>query len=730
MLSHKILTRQDVGRAASYYEDSADDYYAKDGDASQWQGRGAQILNLKGPVEAENFRKLLAGNTDLSGSSNSSNARLSTRQDSNNRIGIDFTFSAPKSLSMQALIAMDSNIITAHDKAVKHALSEAEKLAEARKKINGKSQVEKTKNLIIAKFRHETSRERDPQLHTHAVIMNLTHRSDAKWVALRNDEIIKMTRYLGAVYRSELALELQKMGYSLRDEGKGFFELAHIDQKQIEGFSRRSEQIEQLLEKQGLNRITASTEQKQRATMQSRAPKVATKREEILKEWQAQAKELGINFGLNEAKEISKESSKESKLATKSVSITLTKTLRTEAAKRAVRFAVNHITERESVMSRAKLLDIAIKQSVGQVRLLDIKNEVQILIKNGYLIQENALYRVPGLEGVTREQNAQGWVAELATKGMSKGNAWKYVKEAIKDGRIVKSEERYTTLAAAGREKKILQIEYEGRGAVPPIMEENIARRQLESTKLNQGQQEAALLLTSSQNRVVGIQGFAGTGKSYMLKTAKKMIEENGYHVQAFAPYGSQVKALKLLGIKARTLASFLRSKDKNIDSRTIIVVDETGVVPTRQMEQTLKLIEKAGARVCLMGDIAQTKAIEAGKPFEQLQNAGMSTAHMDKIERQTNKILKEAVEFAAKGNTTSSLVSLKRISNITEIKDEKQRLKKIAADYIALAPADRDKTIVVSGTNEARCYINQEVREGLKLLGQLGAGTDAKEKK
>ena len=440
-----------------------DDYYAKDGDASQWQGKGAQILNLKGCVEAENFRKLLSGNTDLSDSSNSGNSRSSTRQDSNNRIGIDFTFSAPKSLSMQALIAMDSNIITAHDKAVKHALSEAEKLAEARKKINGKSQVEKTKNLIIAKFRHETSRERDPQLHTHAVIMNLTHRSDAKWVALRNDEIIKMTRYLGAVYRSELALELQKMGYSLRDEGKGFFELAHIDQKQIEGFSRRSEQIEQLLEKQGLNRITASTEQKQRATMQSRAPKVATKREKILKEWQAQAKELGINFCISEPKE----SSKESKLATKSVSITLTKALKSEAAKRAVRFAINHLTECESVMSNSKLLDIAIKQSVGLASLSNIKNEVQSQIKKGYLIQENSLYRPLGntgvVEGQNQEQNEKAWLAVLAASGMNKIKARKYFKEAIKDGKLIKSEASYTTQTMLAREKKILRIEFEGR---------------------------------------------------------------------------------------------------------------------------------------------------------------------------------------------------------------------------------------------------------------------------
>ena len=77
MLSHKILTRQDVSRLASYYEDSADDYYAKDGDASQWQGAGAKILKLEGSVDSNILRKLLAGNTDLGNrDSNSRNARF------------------------------------------------------------------------------------------------------------------------------------------------------------------------------------------------------------------------------------------------------------------------------------------------------------------------------------------------------------------------------------------------------------------------------------------------------------------------------------------------------------------------------------------------------------------------------------------------------------------------------------------------------------------------------
>jgi len=731
MLSHKILTRQDVGRAASYYEDSADDYYAKDGSSSGWQGLGAKTLKLKGAVDSESFRKLLAGDisylessmqeksteTSLSQTNPvNSNVRHKTRHDSNNRIGIDFTFSAPKSLSMQALIALDSNIITAHDKAVKRTLEITEKKAEARKKINGKSYVEKTKNLIIAKFRHETSRERDPQLHTHAIIMNLTQREDGRWCALRNDEIIKMTKYLGAVYRSELAASLQKMGYSLRDEGKGFFELAHITKQQIDGFSKRSDQIEELLAKQGLNRTTATQSQKQRATMLSRSPKVATERSEILKEWQQTAKELGINF---DHSTYNKQSHIQQNGLDKSVKLEITKVAKLEAAKRAVRFAINHLSEREAVIKEREILDIATKQSIGATTLPAIKRELQHHIKSGHLIKEDELYKptADAAKETSQVKSKEGWIDEIAHKGKTKTEARSYINKAIKQGRLIKLEPRYTTESAIRKEKHILQIEHRGRNSQIPIMPIEVATKQLKPSNLNQGQKEAALLILTTTNRIVGIQGYAGTGKSHMLKATKQMIEQSGYNIKALAPYGSQVKALKTLGIEARTLASFLKAKNKNLDSRTIIIIDEAGVIPTRQMEQALKLIEKNNARAGLLGDIAQTKAIEAGKPFEQLQKAGMSTAYMEQIERQKQPKLKEAVELAAKGQTTSSL---ELISKITEIKNEERRLQRIVNDYTALSPSDRDKTIIVSGTNVARRFINNAVREKLKSNGEL----------
>lgn len=710
MLSHKVLTRQDIGRAANYYEDGADDYYAKDGEASEWQGKGAEALGLDGEIDSARFRELLAG--QIAPGVNIS--RTATREDSNVRIGIDLTFSAPKSVSLQALVSGDAEIVKAHDRAVAKALEAAETLAQARQKTNGKTRLETTGNLVIGKFRHETSREQDPQLHTHALVMNLTQRSDGQWRALKNDQIIKSTRYLGSIYNNELAAELQKIGYGLRFERDGNFELAHIDRKQIEGFSQRSSQLEEALAKKGLTRETASATEKQQAALQTRSKKEATDREQLHSEWKQRAKDLGIDFQRKEWAGAGAEHGRRGPESSGRAVLLPAE----EAAKRAVRYAINHITERQAVMQDRELVDTAMKHAVGGAQFADIRKEMQALSEKGYLIQEQPLYRPAGQDGPQDPpgQTRAAWITQLEASGTDRTAARDRVDNAIQHGGLVAGEIRYTTQTALEREKRILQIERDGRGAMPSVMPAEAAREHLSRTNLNDGQRQSAELIATSENRVIGVQGFAGVGKSHMLDTAKNMIEGEGYSVRALAPYGSQVKALRELNVEANTLASFLRAKEKGIDSKTVLVIDEAGVVPTRQMEQVLKIAEKAGARVVLMGDTAQTKAIEAGRPFDQLQAAGMKTARMEEIQRQKDPELKKAVEHAARGETSSSL---SRIAEITEIADHTERRAAVAAAYVELRPEDRDKTIIVSGTNEARREINQMVRESIGTAGQ-----------
>lgn len=707
MLSHKVLTRSSVGDAAAYFADSADDYYAKDGEATEWQGKGAEALGLAGPVEKQRLKELFAGQIGA----DEFVVRNSTRDDAKHRIGIDFTFSAPKSVSMQALMGGDPAVVKAHDTAVRRALEAAETRAQARHKINGVSRIENTGNLIVAKFRHETSREKDPQLHTHAVILNLTQRADGQWRALKNDDLIKGTKFLGAVYRSELAKELQAAGYTLRHERDGMFELAHITREQLEGFSRRSAQVEARLEAQGLTRETATAAQKQQATMQTRSRKEPQlDRDAVHRSWMDRSRELGIDYG--ERGWAGAGAQHQAGQAAPQLVIEPG----SESAAQALRYAVNHLTERQSIVEERQLIETALKHASGTANLRDIEQAMAREQEKGTLIRGAPTYRSasgpPNEAGLTRQELVQLAV----TQGMHPAQAQRTIDKRIEDGQLALADTRYTTAKALERERGTLGVERAGRGAVTPILSPAAAEERLGKAKLTTGQRDAAVLMLTTKDRVVGVQGSAGTGKSHMLNTAKREIEAQGLEVRALAPYGSQVKALRELGVQSNTVMSFLKSKDQNIGPKTVLVIDEAGVMPTRMMEQVLKLAEDKGARVVLMGDVAQTKAIEAGRPFHQLQTAGMATAKMADIQRQTNPELKKAVERVVEGN---AVASLRHIEKVHEISDRLERERAVAQTFVALKPEERDGTLIVSGTNESRRHINEAVREGLDLAGK-----------
>ena len=173
------------------------------------------------------------------------------------------------------------------------------------------------------------------------------------------------------------------------------------------------------------------------------------------------------------------------------------------------------------------------------------------------------------------------------------------------------------------------------------MTKEQVAKA-LEGSTLSAGQYQAVEVIVSTNNRFVGIQGDAGTGKTYSVDRAVKLIDSvnsamasrdsqpgSGYRVVALAPYGNQVTALKNEGLDAHTLASFFHTKNKGLDAKTIVILDEAGVVGARQMERLMREIEQSGARLIQLGDTKQTEAIEAGKPFAQLQQNGMQTARI-----------------------------------------------------------------------------------------------------
>jgi conjugative relaxase-like TrwC/TraI family protein len=264
-----------AGQAANYYE--KDDYYsqkltAEEGletskSAAQWYGNGAEILGLKGDVDSQIFKELLHGQDPQRNCLHARSINLEKH-----RAATDYTFSAPKSVSIAALIQQDQRAIDAHDQAVKTALSILEsRYAQARITTSEGRQHIHTGNITAAVFQHETSREQDPQLHSHCVVINATQLADRTWRNLTNEEITRNQKLLGEIYQNELAYRLRQLGYEIEPRANGQFELKGYDQRSLDTFSTRTHQIEayiqrweQEIEKTGGMPLTAQQKSKPR----------------------------------------------------------------------------------------------------------------------------------------------------------------------------------------------------------------------------------------------------------------------------------------------------------------------------------------------------------------------------------------------------------------------------------------------------------------------------------
>jgi len=280
-----------AANAAGYYEQK-DNYYFIGEMATEWLGTGAESLGLEGPVKGEVFRSVLEGHLpdggDLSHMKNGKNTH---------QPGIDLTFSAPKSVSVLALVAGDTFLIGAHKRAVAATLNELEKFASTRTMTDGVSALEQTGNLVVATFLHDTSRNLDPQLHTHAIVANATLAaggwktlsSDTKAGSGFNNILWKEQVSIGAMYRGFLRADLERAGYVLREAGP--HGMVEIDGVPTEPFSSRRQDI---LAAAGRD---AGSRAKTRAALDTRKNKDFTCMDDVRDYWRQKLKdELGFDY--------------------------------------------------------------------------------------------------------------------------------------------------------------------------------------------------------------------------------------------------------------------------------------------------------------------------------------------------------------------------------------------------------------------------------------------------
>ena len=288
-----------ASQGVSYYEQ--DGYYANDDpahkEASAWNGKGAGALGLSGPVDADQFKEILEG--QIPDGSGRRLGRKGKDGSLNHRPGRDVTFSAPKSVSLAALIGGDRRVVGAHDQAVERTLAWMEKnVLETRLSDPATGSMVRAggQKMVAATFRHDTSRNLDRKLHTHAVIANMLQGEGGKWRTMANESLYRAQKLIGMVYRDELARGLDKLGYGIeKTHADGRFEIAGVSRKVIEAYSTRRAEIEAAMNERGLGKSADNPRLAERAALMTRSHKREVDHEALREHWKQQAAELGFD---------------------------------------------------------------------------------------------------------------------------------------------------------------------------------------------------------------------------------------------------------------------------------------------------------------------------------------------------------------------------------------------------------------------------------------------------
>ena len=277
---------------------------------------------------------------------------------------------------------------------------------------------------------------------------------------------------------------------------------------------------------------------------------------------------------------------------------------------------------------------------------------------------------------------------------------------------------QFTTAKTIEAEHEIIRRVREGQNDVEPVLSRPQAIAFADQhPHLNPAQKTVVEDVLSSPDRIQGIQGFAGSGKTTTLTAIRTATESQGYHVEGFAPTSRAARQLNEAAIEAGTLQGFLaRSVNPDLrEQKHFYLIDESSLASTNQ---TREFLERLGShdRVLLIGDIRQHQGVEAGRPFEQLQEAGMRTAKLDEIVRQKEPALKSAVELLATGKVSDALDALQQQERVKEIPNSEERVRAIAKSYVE----SPQNTLIVSPDNASRHELNVAVRHELKANGSL----------
>ena len=682
-----------AAQAASYF--AKDNYYSSDKEQpSGWWGAGAEAAGFGNGagsnVDPQQFEAALRGELP-------DGTQLGTERNGEwqHKPGWDLTWSAPKSVSLLALIGGDSRLIAAHDRAVQAAMTHIEQhQVHTRIRQDGEVQLVQTDNLTAALFRHDLNRNQEPQLHTHAVVLNATQTPDGQWRSIESRPMLKEIKPNGELYRAHLAAEVTRLGYQIIPGKEGTFEIAGITQETLDRFSSRSAQVEARLEEKGLTRATATTDQKMDATLKSRRAKEHVDRTTLKAEWQAR-----IGSDQPALTSLVQSATRHEQAYTRNAASQQT------AARDAVAHAVSALSEREQAFSHHRLAEAATRFALGRAAPHAVEAAITHAVKSRDLIPRTVTEPSPQ----TR--------ADTARPG-------------------------YTTPTAIRLETTLFALLDRAKGATQPLVNDRAAKAAIETAEArsetrghawNEDQRAATHGILTSRDRVVLLQGSAGTAKtSTVLATVAAAAEAKGYTVRALAPSASAAQTLgDALRTEGQTVHRFLGELSQNGTSpglvdrltggREVWIVDEMSLLGTRKTVELLQAAREQRARVILTGDRIQLGSVEAGQAFAQAQERGLDTFRLTEIVRQQSEAGRAAVRAMIARDAPAAFQALERDGGrIIEEGDPGARLMMMAQHYAALTPEARTNTILIEPSREGSEAVKHTVRTLLQMQGEL----------
>ena len=667
------ITKLGIGTAREYFQtefaNASNSYFSERGAIQgRWRGTLAEDLGLSGAVTEEAYLRLIEGQDPKTGEQWIKHRDTYLTREGKEAGHIpawDLTLSAPKSFSLAALVGEDDRLIRAAQVANAKAMEVMEGYVQARG--GGNHLPINTGRWIVATFQHDTSRPVGgypaPQLHFHNVLMNVQRDFGGQFRALQSAELYKAKSLGAAVFYSELQRQAHALGYETRIDPK-------TKAPEIKGFSQEYLAAESLRRREILERLDelgmAGSRAAQIAALTCREDKLKLTPDELRALHQAHGEIFGNQAQRAYADSLEREPVQARKMAT---------------AACAVDFAESRLSERNAVFEHYELVRDALRYLRGSVDVHSVEAEVRRRVQEERLIPIHH-YRdfAPGA--------------------------------------------RYTTPEMIRLEREVMERVSAGAGMVSPIAERaDLSRyRQLAD---NPKRQEILRAILATRDQVVALQGTAGSAKSTAAGILCEIAEQHGFRVKGLAPTGKARDALEEKGISSETLQLHLiraRGADRTAYANTLYILDEASLASTKQMRVFLDTLGTKG-HVLLIGDddpnprkVGQHTSIEAGRLFQELQEAGMKTAHLNRVYRQKDPELKQVVLAFRQGRTQEALDLLAAQQRIHEYANVRERYAAIANAYLEQPKG----TLVVSPDNQSREELNATIRSRMREAGVI----------